>query len=275
MKSFRPHFYLSKAQRNALLILSILLIVSPFIINSSLTKNNRSLKKEKMGFYQKWIDSIKGIKPQNYSSIYPFNPNYLTDYRAYTLGLSIESIDRLMAFRKEGNYIRSAGEFKRVTAVDDSLFKRLKPLLKFPNAPKSKKTDDVWVKKKEINSCQASDLIKVYGIGETLSKRIIKYRKFLGGFASLDQLYEVYGLDSVVVDRLIKKFEITISPKLEKVQLSNASLSDLEAIPYLNRQEAKKIIRYRTLHPSMVNEDLHKIADFDTLKIKRISLYLY
>tara|TARA_A200000113_G_scaffold222120_1_gene235170 strand:- start:183 stop:539 length:357 start_codon:yes stop_codon:yes gene_type:complete len=118
-------------------------------------------------------------------------------------------------------------------------------------------------------------LIKVYGIGETLSKRIIKYRKFLGGFVSLDQLYEVYGLDSVVVDRLIKKFEITISPKLEKVQLSNASLSDLEAIPYLNRQEAKKIIRYRTLHPSMVNEDLHKIADFDTLKIKRISLYLY
>ena len=52
---------------------------------------------------------------------------------------------------------------------------------------------------KDLNTSTTADLTQVPGIGEVLSKRIVKYRKHLQGFDYLVQLYEVYGLDSLVV----------------------------------------------------------------------------
>ncbi len=39
--------------------------------------------------------------------IYPFNPNFITDYKGYTLGLSITEIDRLHKFRKKDEFVNS------------------------------------------------------------------------------------------------------------------------------------------------------------------------
>ena len=219
MKSYRPHFYLSKAQRNALLLLAILLILLPFIFHQFSRQTTTELNENQMEAYQSWIDSIKQKKPKDEAKIFPFNPNYLTDYRAYSIGLSTRSIDRLTAFRKEGKYMQTASDFKRVSGINDSLFMLLKPFLKFPNRSKTFKKEVVKPLKYDINNCKASDLARVYGIGETFSARILKYRKFLGGFCSLDQLYEVYGLDSTVVERIGELFEVKTLPELKKVDL--------------------------------------------------------
>ena len=37
-------------------------------------------------------------------------------------------------------------------------------------------------------------------VGPVLSQRIVRFREVLGGFDDIDNLYEVYGLDSSVVD---------------------------------------------------------------------------
>ena len=47
----------------------------------------------------------------------------------------------------------------------------------------------------ELNSADTTALKKVPGIGSVFAKRIIKYRELLGGFYSVEQLGEVYGID--------------------------------------------------------------------------------
>ena len=61
---------------------------------------------------------------------------------------------------------------------------------------------------KDLNTSTAADLTQVRGIGEVLSKRIVKYRTHFHGFDELDQLYKVYGLDSLVVEKVKRQFKI-------------------------------------------------------------------
>ena len=52
---------------------------------------------------QKQIDSLKGLEVENRKpKIFPFNPNYITDHKGEQLGMSLDEIDRLLAFRKQG-----------------------------------------------------------------------------------------------------------------------------------------------------------------------------
>ncbi|RYX78494.1 helix-hairpin-helix domain-containing protein, partial [bacterium] len=53
--------------------------------------------------------------------------------------MSIQEIDRLMAFRKENKYVNSAEEFQEVTKISDSLLAVMSPLFKFPDWIKNKK----------------------------------------------------------------------------------------------------------------------------------------
>lgn len=77
--------------------------------------------------------------------------------------------------------------------MEDSLFESIKPFLKFPNFTKYKKEKIFKNLKKDINEVEEFDFLKVKGIGKVLSSRIVKYRKYIKGFSTLDQLYEVYG----------------------------------------------------------------------------------
>ena len=55
--------------------------------------------------------------------------------------------------------------------------------------PKKKRTE-----KLELNSADSSDLRTVKGIGQVLSRRIVKYRDMIGGFDKEEDLLKVYGI---------------------------------------------------------------------------------
>jgi len=46
--------------------------------------------------------------------IYPFNPNFITDY-GYKLGMTSEEINRLLNYRATNKWINSAEEFQKFT----------------------------------------------------------------------------------------------------------------------------------------------------------------
>ena len=59
----------------------------------------------------------------------------------------------------------------------------------------------------------------------------------------MDQLYEVYGLDSSVVAHLHKRFEIRIKPEIRRIGIDTATQRDLERLPYISTTDARNIIR--------------------------------
>ena len=107
-----------------------------------------------------------------------------------------------------------------------------------------------------MNTSSARDLTQVRGIGEVLSKRIVKYRTRLQGFDELDQLYEVYGLDSLVVEKVKRQFKLISKPERVKIPIGEVTMEALLRIPYLSKSEAKKIIGLRTRNRNLSFENL-------------------
>lgn len=96
----------------------------------------------------------------------------------------------------------------------------------------------------EINTCDSASLVELPGIGPVLSARIIKFRKLLGGYSSVNQLREVYGLPEETFN-LISGRIIVDTTLIRKIDINSADYKQLIRLPYLEKGEVPLILRYR------------------------------
>ena len=266
MDKIKSFFVFNSSQRNGILFL--LLLVSGFAVISNYidftTENLLDTNSKEVLALQKELDSIKTLLMEsNQPKIYPFNPNFITDFKGYKLGMSSEEIDRLLDYRKQNKWINSKEDFQKVTKVSDSFLDQISSYFKFPDwisNPKPKYSD--WRKgfkektfdqKIDLNSATQLELKKVNGIGEALSKRIIDYRDKLGGFTNDIQLYEVYGLDYQLIDKVRNDFTVKTSKEIIKMNLNKISASDIATVPGISFELAKRIWEFRILNEGIVD----------------------
>ena len=127
----------------------------------------------------------------------------------------------------------------------------------------------------DVNHANALDFQRVYGIGPVYSERIVKFRNSLGAFVHMDQLYQVYGLDSVVVKAIKASFSVQDTPVTHKISVNSASEYELQRLPFFTKELAGKIVRERARN-GLFN-DFHEISNILSLpedKIEIIKLYL-
>ena len=277
----------SKSQRIGIIFLFALIFICQGIYFFKNFNSIENTPKEKAQWlsYQKEIDSLKILKSNFKPTIYPFNPNFITDFKGYKLGMSVAEIDRLLAFRKQNKFVNSAEEFQQVTKVSDSLLKAISPYFKFPDWVKNKKSYSNSFEKREftksekkisidINTASQEDLIKVYGIGEGLSKRILEQKEKLGAFVSMEQMNDIWGLSPEVIENLNKSFHVSSTNSIKKININSASIKELSQFPFFRYNLAKEIVTYRTMNGDIKIEDLTKIKGFPVEKLKIIALYL-
>ncbi len=296
MKIFKSHFWYNKSQRNGILLLvTLIILLQVFIVIDPFSKDEKiNIKSTELLAFQNQIDSLKLVELESRKpKIYPFNPNYITDYKGEQLGMSLNEIDRLLAFRKTNKYVNSKEEFQNVTKVSDSLLNKIAPYFKFPDwvverNKKSKSTitssdvEKAIIKKSknkltttDINKATAEDFKTINGIGPAFSKRIIKYRSKLQGFSFKDQLYEVWGLDKEVADKVLAVFKINEKPVIRKVNVNTVEFKQLLKNPYIDYELCKKIFNYRDEVAELQNiSELKNIKDFPVDLYDRITLYL-
>ncbi|WP_224483509.1 ComEA family DNA-binding protein [Robertkochia aurantiaca] len=285
----RSHFYFNKRQRNGAAFLLVLIIAVQLVIwyrhdlwppgeQLVLTPEDSIALKS----YQREYDSILELRSRHSrDTIYPFNPNYLDDYKAYLLGLNTAQIDSLFLFIERGGKIRSKKQFRQVTNLSDSLYRLLEPSIRLPEyyAKGSKGGRETAVRtvyeKADLNTASAEALREVYGIGEVLSARIVSYRKSIGGFVHVKQLEDVYGLKEEVIDELLTRFELQSVPEIELLDVNRAGIQELAALPYFSEALAARIVAYRSMEFRIESlDELTKIQDFPSEKIDIIRLYL-
>lgn len=289
-KRFSTYFYFSKSQRSGLLVLLVLIVVLQtiyFFVDFSLPIKENP-EKEKWLAVQTEIDSLKSTMSIKGSKLYPFNPNFISDYKGYKLGMSVQEIDRLLAFRKQNKFVNSAEEFQKVTQISDSLLGVIAPYFKFPDWVKQKtkwktfpnSNYPTFAKKEkliviDINIATSEELVKVYGVGEVIAQRILSYKESLGGFVAMEQLNEVWGLSPEVLANLNKQFKVKSMTGIKKVDVNNASIKELAQFPYFKYTVAKQIVIYRSMNGTINSvDDLIKIKNFPVDKAKIIGLYL-
>lgn len=287
MNFFKSHFRYNKRQRNGIffLLLIIVTLQSVFFFADFSSERTVDISTSEISAFQKEMDSLRSIEVEKKNpKIYPFNPNYITDYKGYQLGMSVEEIDKLLTFRSDGNFINSAKQFQKVTSINDSLLGVISPYFKFPNwvtsndsnsKEKSINNTHTPIIIQDINLANASDLRIVNGIGEKLAKRIIGYRTKLQGFSYNSQLYEVWNLDKELVDKVLLHFVVIEPPIIQKINVNEASFKQLLSIVYIDYELTKKIVNYRDEVAEIQEiEELKKIDGFPIEKFERIALYL-
>lgn len=295
MNKLKSHFVFTKNQRNGIFLLLILIVISQCLYffldfySQEVQVNQMQLEK-----FKKEIDSLKLVEIENNKpKTFPFNPNYITDYKGYSLGMTNEEIDRLLQFRAQDKWINSVRQFQDVTQISDSLLLVISPYFKFPDWVTNPKPNQKWVdysnqnkpsvfasktyeQKVDLNKATAQQLQKVNGVGVKLSDNIIKHRsKFVGGFIADVQLQDVYGLTPEVIERITNDFTVKTPRPIKKLNLNTATKEQLVTIQHIDYEIAHYIIEQRTLRDGYKSfDELTKVKAFPVNKIDIIKLYL-
>ncbi len=289
MKSLKSHFKFNKQERSGIFFLLLLLIlvqIGYFVFKDYVAIDSRLMVPDVDA--QQKIDLLRQNELQKDTvKMYPFNPNFITDYKGYTLGLSIEEIDRLHAFRRKNKFVNTPREFQKVTEVSDSLLAKLSPYFKFPDwVTATPKVDNIYkssFKKvtevgtiSDLNTATEAELKSINGIGDKLAVRIIKFRDQLGGFLIDEQLSDVYGLTPEVVERTLRRFRVLNIPDIEKIDINTATAEELAQLVYIQKSVAYDIVAYRERNGGIASfDELLEIERFPADRINRIALYLF
>ena len=288
MEKIKSHFVFNRSQRNGILLL-IFFTSGYLVLNYYVDFSKESLldinSKEVIAI-QKELDSLRTIEIESKKpKVFPFNPNFLSDFKGYVLGMSTEEIDRLLAFRKENKWINSVKDFKKVTKVSDSLLNKISPYFKFPDWISNSKPKKNYLKKGfkektfrqkvDLNITTQEQLEKVNGIGKVNSKNIIDYRNKLGGFSDDIQIYQLYGLDYQVINKVLNEFTVKTPKEIVKMNFNSISASDIATIPGISFDLAKRIWEYRILNEQIESfSQLQNIEGLTKRKLQGIQLYL-
>jgi len=131
------------------------------------------------------------------------------------------------------------------------------------------------VKAVDINTGDSTAFEALPGIGATLAMRIIRFREKLGGFYSVEQVKETFGLADSTFSRIRPYLQFINYSGVRQININTATMDELKAHPYIRYNLARVIINYREQHGFFATvEDLKKITAIDAMQYEKLKAYL-
>ncbi len=303
----REYFSFTRSQRNGivvLLVLIVVLLILPYFIPLF-------IKQQEIDFsaFQKEIAAFESQSNYNEESpqrndtvsmaLFAFDPNELDEAGWKNLGVEERTIRTILNYRNKGGHFFEKDDLLKIYGFDTAKYEQLeayiqiaeeekevmnpleksvyKPREKYESKttyPERKEKPKYEPRKVELNAADSALLVTVNGIGPVLSKRIIKYRDKLGGFVNVNQMMEVYGMDSVWFET-IKPSLLVDSTSVIKISINTITQEELSKHPYFWKNVAKAICNYRQQHGAFAGiDDLKKIYVLDETLLRKIEPYL-
>jgi competence protein ComEA len=126
----------------------------------------------------------------------------------------------------------------------------------------------------DLNTCDSASLESLPGIGPVLSVRILRYRNLIGGYISVNQLKEVYGLPEETYEK-ISSMLFADTMIVRKIRINEADYKEMIRHPYFKREEVSGIVKYRDLKGNIKNvEEMIENRLISPETGKRIRSYL-
>jgi len=212
-----------------------------------------------------------------------FNPNEVTKDELLKAGCPERIAHNWSRYLEKGGRFRRVEDVRRIYGMTDALFEQIKPFVRlekmhvFSRPPKFGDRHERIMPRPcreiDINQADSLDWESLPGIGTVLASRIVRFRERLGGFFSLDQVGETYGLQDSVFQKL--KPCLRLSPPFRKIPLNQATEEQLVAHPYISWKLARIIIAYRREHgPFQELRDLASIPALSPDDLKKLEPYL-
>ncbi len=277
MSWIKDYLTFSKKERIAFIILAVVMI--GFIALPNLFPSKKisvSAKQDLQEAISKQPKSPKtfGEEDDNFTdeqivkthSLFYFDPNYLDEAGWLKLGLPRRTASTIIKYRNKGGKFRNAEDLRKIYSLRKEEADRLIPFIRMEKISTGINAGygrDQSIKTKahiiDINTATAEDWKSLPGIGEVLSNRIVKFRERLGGFSSIDQVSQTFGLKDSTF-QLIKSYLMLASPAENKININSAYEKDLMQCKEMTIDIAKAIVIYRKQNGNYSSvEDIRKI----------------
>ena len=280
--SFKDYFQFNKKERNGILLLSFILLLTIIYYNIMYL----FIDKQKTDFseFDNLIPETEDvIEKQQTDSLFIFNPNTLNDKGWSVLGLTEKQISIFRNYQRSGIVFYSNEDLSKCYAISDDFINRVADFIIFPQ--RKEKKEKVKIKKSDeksagqlqiidLNSADSILLISINGVGPFYSKQILEYRKKLGGFISYTQFSEIWGLEKLDIKNFKNQTKIDTT-FIKKININSATFDQLYSHPYINYNQSKSIINYRLQHGQFIYiKDIQNIVLIDSDLFRKIAPYL-
>ncbi len=220
------------------------------------------------------LAAVSSIEPVN-TTLFYFDPNTLTPAGWQRLGISGKTIQTIQNFRAKGGRFYKAEDMGKIYGLRKRDYERLLPYVRIAvkEAEHKKERSGEAVSYTgaknsvlvvPVNAADTTALIALPGIGNKLANRIISFREKLGGFYTVEQIREVYGLSDSVFEQ-IKPYLQCDTGAVKKIDINTAGINELKAHPYIKYQVGNAVIQYRLQHGRFQNMDdlkqVHVMSD--------------
>jgi len=228
-------------------------------------------------------DIIKG-------ELFYFDPNTITEPEWKRLGLRDKTIKTIENYRSKDGHFYKPEDLQKIYGLHSDEYERLKPYIKIgSNSPKTNEAFVSSVAKDEIqpsktyaarysiidvNNADTTAFISLPGIGSKLAARIVTFREKLGGFYSIEQIGETYGLPDSTFQK-IKQWLKLDNPSVKRININTATVDEMKAHPYIKYSLANPIVSYRNEHGAFSKvEEIKKVMVVTDEIYKKIAPYL-
>jgi DNA uptake protein ComE-like DNA-binding protein len=292
----REFFLLHKSDRQVLLTLLFLaaLALSGIVLIEQLTDEPVPMSQASTDSIPRQTKSVQSIfvdpadeLPERHVERFRFDPNTADSTQLLRLGLQRWQVRNIYKFRAAGGIYRRKEDFAQLYGLTQKEYRELEPYITIsadyqPASLLVKKErmerDTLLYPRKltegatiDLSLADTAQLRRVPGIGLYFAREIVRYRDWLGGYVSVDQLDEIEGFPSEA-----KKY-FTISPDAEprRLNLNRLSLNELKRHPYINYYQARAIVDYRRQNGKLTSlDDLQFLHDFSSEARQRLAPYV-
>jgi competence protein ComEA len=291
----KNYFGFSKVETNGFLVLmTIMILITPFpyLHQHFYVKADDFYEQDK-----RLLDSLaillntplivtKAVNPKQVN----FDPNKAPLEELIGGGLPQNIAYKILNYRNKGGSFRYKQDLLKIYGFTDSLYFLVESKIELPvkelpqnvliskEYPQQEMKSNTGKKEKiylDINTTDSLSLVQIKGIGPKLSSRIVKYRNSIGGYVSIEQLGEVYGLLPEIVEELKNVLFISEGFEPQKIDINHVDFQALSRHPYFGYQKAKIVINYRNQHGNFSGvNDLKKIKLLTDEEIAKFEPYL-
>lgn len=204
--------------------------------------------------------------------LFIFDPNTTNGIKLKKLGFDERTVRNILKYREAGGRFQKPEDLKKIYGMNESIFMMVKDYIKIDSSifilysadrqqhelSQVERPDTFvitnrkhsWNDSKsalylDINSASPSELLALNGIGKVFSERIVRYRDLLGGFYTIDQLSEVYGITDSMVN-LWKGSLYADTGRVNYISVNYSPYKQLLRHPYLDKKQVDGIVRYRS-----------------------------
>jgi len=198
-KVSEQYFYFSKSDRNAILILCVLILLS--IIAIFVLENIQPRSNYNSADYERILKELEtpvnSFTSQN-KSLFVFDPNTIDNQTFDSLNLPQFIKRNIISYRKAGGKFSSPNDIRKIYGMNDSIFLAIEQYIviseKKDQIVKTKKSETRMIGFFDPNTADFNRLTE-FGFNRFQANNLIQYRKSAGVFKSKNELLKIYGIE--------------------------------------------------------------------------------